>query len=475
MVEQAGRTPCDPAVRCGNATLTYKDLMVRARELAGSILATGAALESKIALLLSRTEDVIVAQMGVMLAGCAFLPLESTWPDSRIAVILEDAGCLCIVLHERHRQLIPSAFKGAVISIDVEDDRRGASVGNQQVPAAFPHPDNAAYVLYTSGTTGTPKGVVVEHRNVHNAIISYLGIFGLHACTKWAYTCSYVFDVTFLEVYTPLVSGGSVIVCNDPFSMPDDAVVFGSVASALALLPQVPAAAEVAVQIGEAFTPAAVSNVRAVPKLLNAYGPTEAAVTITYKWVEGYACDTIGVLHPNCQCHIVDPETLQLQPLGVLGELLIGGTQVARGYLKRPELTAEKFINCPWNDDPGRLYRTGDLARWLPCGELAFHGRIDSQVKLRGFRIELGEVEVRPCCTMSCCDLTYLLVKFLRFFASHVRKQYSPALSLEFTLAYRWSAISNMSEKKVFAERHTWRPRKSVAKSSSMRAAQRIR
>ena len=134
-------------------------------------------------------------------------------------------------------------------------------------------------------------------------------------------------------------------------------------------------------------------RVGGLPKGVNLYGPTEAAVGITPKWVDNGQIHNIGAPHFNSQCHVVDPETLQVQPVGVSEKLLAGGIQVARGYLNRPDLTSEKFIHCPWDMDLGRLYRSANLLRWLPCGQLAIHGRMNSQIKLRGFRIKLGEVE----------------------------------------------------------------------------------
>lgn len=384
-------------MRCDEVTLTYADLMTHSRRLARELSAIGAPAESIIALMLHRTEDIAVAQLGVMMACCAFLPLDVKWPGARLAAILEDSGCSYVVLHESHRNLIPTTFVGSVIAVRNDTRLSSFTAGAQVSDFSSARPDLAAYVIYTSGTTGKPKGVVVEHCQVYNSLKAWQAILGRHACVKYAFTANYVFDATLYQLYTPLISGGCAVVCQDIFCMPEDVVVFDTVASVLALLPHVPAAAEVVVQGGEAMTLAACMNLASLKDIptLNGYGPTEAAVAVAHKWVDTDALNITGAPHTNCQLHIVDPIVMQLQPLGVPGELCIGGLQVARGYLNRPDLTSQKFIACPWDQAVGRLYRTGDLMRWLPSGELEFHGRIDSQVKIRGFRIELGEIEAR--------------------------------------------------------------------------------
>eukprot|EP00811_Abedinium_folium_P004616 NODE_1424_length_2481_cov_3.740867.p1 GENE.NODE_1424_length_2481_cov_3.740867~~NODE_1424_length_2481_cov_3.740867.p1 ORF type:complete len:789 (+),score=157.65 NODE_1424_length_2481_cov_3.740867:356-2368(+) len=336
-----------------------------------------------------------------MRAGGAFLPLDTKAPPERVGFLCQDSGCRHAVLHEEFRSALSDAADVTTMIVGPAHNDKWHGLAEQPEPARnSPQSDNLVYVIYTSGTTGKPKGVLIEHRHVQNYVLAYVRKAHTESLAVVAFNAAYFFDASIGDLYPPLVSGGSVLICENILSMPDTVSHFWGVASALATLPRVPCATTLVTQGGEAMSAAAIRNIKvdalpagtAPPRIMNLYGPTECAVGCTYAWVEDEFVN-IGHPEPNCQCHIVDPDTLRLQPVAVPGEMLIGGVQVGRGYLNRPDVTASKFIVYPWDERLGRVYRSGDLMKWLPCGELAFLGRIDFQVKLRGRRIELGEIE----------------------------------------------------------------------------------
>lgn len=383
---QARRSPTAIAVEDGRDQLTYAELALRARRIAGWLVARGVRAEDRVAVSLSRSVDMISAVLGVLTAGAAYVPVDPKLPEDR------------------------RAFMGADASSVVElDDGALIQALAAPLPTQLPHvsPDHLAYVLYTSGSTGRPKGVLVEHRSVVNLVRSMLRDPGFYVGQASLVLTTLSFDVAGAEIYVPLAAGARLVIANEDHAR-DPALLaallerFGvTVAGATPATWQMltgngwrPPASMRIHTAGEALAPDLADRLlERGATLLNLYGPTETTIYSTGTEVKRGRKITIGRPLDNTQTYILDTRMAPV-PTGVFGELFIAGDGVARGYLGRPELTAEKFIADPFASRHGaRMYRTGDIARWLPDGNLEYVGRTDHQVKLRGFRIELGEIE----------------------------------------------------------------------------------
>jgi amino acid adenylation domain-containing protein len=384
---QAARTPDRVAVRFRGEELTYAGLAARAGLLAGQLAALGAGPERVVAVALPRSTELVVALVAVIRAGAAYLPVDVDLPAERIAMMLDDARPV------------------AVIGRDPIDDRPAGALTR-------PGPGAPAYVIYTSGSTGRPKGVVIEHRAIVNRLLWMQHEFGLTAEDRVVQKTPCGFDVSVWEFFWPLVVGATLVVAEpgghrDPRYLADlireeGVTTAHFVPSMLDVFLAEPAAAGCTslrrtICSGEAL-PADLADryfqVLDAP-LANLYGPTEAAVDVTF-WAcrRGSSTEHVPIGHPvwNTATHVLDAGLRQV-PVGVPGELYLAGDQLARYYLNRPALTAERFVANPFGPPGSRMYRTGDLVRRAPGGELVFLGRVDDQVKVRGVRVELAEID----------------------------------------------------------------------------------
>ncbi|MFJ9841393.1 non-ribosomal peptide synthase/polyketide synthase [Kitasatospora sp. NPDC101155] len=407
---QAARTPDAPAVRSAGARLTYRELDERSNRLARLLIAAGAGPERFVALALPRTADLAVALLAVLKSGAAYLPVDPGYPAERIAFLFADVRPDAVVTDTATRGRIPQGPFTRILLDDPGCATRlaatpGDAVGERERLGAL-LPKHPAYVIHTSGSTGRPKGVVVAHASVLALTDWAAAEFGGRGLHHVVAATSLNFDVSVFEIFSPLLSGGCVELVPDLLALaerpgPVRAGLLSAVPSALGgLLAEdaVHLGADTVVLAGEALPARTVRRLReAVPgcRVLNIYGPTEATVYAT-----AFACDPadpdrdppIGRPVGGARAYVLD-HRLRPVPVGAPGELYLGGTGVARGYLGRPGLTAARFLPDPFGPAGRRMYRTGDLVRWTADGDLVYLGRADDQVKVRGFRIELGEVE----------------------------------------------------------------------------------
>lgn len=408
---QAARTPERIALTAGANALSFAELDERANRLARHLVASGAGPEVVCALACERSADLVVAHLAIAKAGAAYLPLDLEAPPDRVRFVLADAAARVLIVQD---DLLPGlegalADDLAIVQLGADRDAIDAQAGTAPPRAAL-SPDNLAYVMYTSGSTGTPKGVAVTHANVSRLV---LGLPGIDiAGRRVMHASADSFDVTTFELWAPLVHGGTCVLhppgLVDPSSVrtviDEHGVDVAWLTSSLfnVAIDQDPAildGLEVLLCGGEALSPPHVRVARgAHPRVrfVNGYGPTEVTTfTTTYDVPTGFAADAVAIGRPigATRTYVVDREG-RLAPIGVPGELWVGGAGVARGYLGQPALTAERFVPDPFSGVPGaRLYRTGDVARWREDRHLDYGGRIDEQVKIRGFRVECGEVE----------------------------------------------------------------------------------
>jgi nonribosomal peptide synthetase DhbF len=410
---QVRRTPDATAVVHGTQVLSYAELNARANRLARYLVSLGAGPGRLVAVAMPRSLDLMVTVFAVLKSGAAYLPVDPGYPADRIAFMLADARPVAVLTTALVGQGLPDGTPQvaldepamlAAISAAADADLADAD----RLSPLFPL--SPAYVIYTSGSTGRPKGVVIEHRNVAGLLCWAAAEFAAGELSRVLASTSLSFDVSVFEIFTPLISGGSIELVRDLLTLADGGgeswrgSLISAVPSALAEVLSVHgtrARAGTVVLAGEALTGHVVAAIReALPgsRIRNIYGPTEATVYAT-AWLAGDAGDRatgdappIGRPVWNTWVHVLD-DALRPVPVGVAGDLYLAGGQLARGYLNRPGLTAERFVACPFGGAGTRMYRTGDLARWNADGQLEYAGRVDDQVKLRGFRIELGEIE----------------------------------------------------------------------------------
>ncbi|PRX06025.1 UNVERIFIED_ORG: amino acid adenylation domain-containing protein, partial [Actinomadura viridilutea] len=398
---QAARTPDATAVAHGGTTVTYAELNARANRLARHLIERGVGPEDVVGLALPRDADLVAAALAVLKAGAAYVPIDPAYPAERIAFMLDDAAPAC-VLTTRGTRLPEGAPRIEVDALtltaypadDVTDADRVRPL----------RPDNAAYVIYTSGSTGRPKGVVVSHANLADFCAGSAAFYGPDRLRRVLFSTSLNFDVSVFEWLVPLTVGGRVEVVRDLLEVAErggwEGTLVSGVPSVLAVL-----LARDGLRLrvddlafgGEALPPRLLRDARErVPgvRASNIYGPTEATVFVTGWFDDGNAegAAPIGGPVANTRLFVLDA-ALRPVPAGVPGELYVAGDGLARGYLRRPGLTAERFVACPFGPPGERMYRTGDLVRWNRDGQIEYLGRVDDQVKVRGFRIEPGEIE----------------------------------------------------------------------------------
>nr|MDP9121969.1 amino acid adenylation domain-containing protein [Acidobacteriota bacterium] len=418
---QAGRHPGYPAVVCGQESLTYAALGERARHLSRRLRALGIAPEEPVALYFDRGTAAVVAILGVLGAGGAYMPFDVGNPKERLATLWENAGRPLLLTERRLVPGLASLAMGSanVLCLDELDGSELAAESRPSTPLHRVDPLSLAYVLHTSGSTGTPKGVCCTQRGVINLLADFERRQPLAAGSRGSLWTSLSFDVSVYEIFSPLLAGGAVHIVPEEVRQDTDrfmewlaqeriesAYVPPFMVPALRQrLESAPAAIPlcrllVGVEpIAEAHL-ARLAELRPGLAVLNGYGPTEATICATLHGVDrqrrrssGSPITPIGRPVANSAIYLLDGGLLPV-PMGAPGELYIAGAGLARGYLRQPQATAERFVPNPWSEVGGeRLYRTGDLARLRPDGNLEFLGRIDRQVKLRGFRIELGEIE----------------------------------------------------------------------------------
>ncbi len=408
---QASRTPDQVAVVFEAEQWTYAELNRRANQLAHWLQSQGVKPDTHVGIAVERSLEMLVGLHGIMKAGGVYVPLEPTYPKERIADIIQDAD-LSIVLTQAHlRRILPAQ---GVQAICLDSDWDAVIAGcSEENPDSRTTLDNLAYTIYTSGSTGKPKGVMNTHKGILNRLLWMQDAYGLTQADRVLHKTPFSFDVSVWELFWPFMYGASLVVARPEGHKDCDYLVRTIVDRQITIAHFVPSMLALFLQArnvrdcrslrhiicsGEALSAELRDRFFAQldARLQNLYGPTEAAVDVT-SWEcrrqDRSRIVPIGRPIANTQLYILD-HFLQPVPVGVPGQLHIGGVQVARGYLKRPDLTAEKFVPDPFRDDPrARLYKTGDLARYLPDGNIEYLGRLDHQVKLQGFRIELGEIE----------------------------------------------------------------------------------
>ncbi|WP_235332395.1 non-ribosomal peptide synthetase, partial [Paenibacillus terrae] len=410
--EQAARTPEAIAVVCGDERLTYRELNERANRLAWTLRKKGVGRDRIVGLVLNHSVEMITAILGVLKAGGAYLPMDPDYPQERIAFMLQNSGTSRLVTSQALAGLIEEiTFDGESVLLE---DTVDAYSHNPQVDIT---PQQLAYIIYTSGTTGQPKGTMIEHRNVVRLLFNDQFAFDFSDRDVWTVFHSFCFDFSVWEMYGALLYGGKLVIvpkmtARDPERflqlLRDERVTvlnqtpsaFYPLSQAEMMRPDTDLQVRTIIFGGEALAPGQLAAWhRKYPHtdLINMYGITETTVHATYKKIGEEEMErgisNIGKPIPTLRVYMLD-ENRQLVPVGVAGEMYVSGEGVARGYLNRVELTAEKFVSNPF--EPGeRMYRTGDLVRWLPDGNIEYLGRIDHQVKIRGYRIECGEVEAR--------------------------------------------------------------------------------
>src|SRR6202453_1700970 len=404
---QVALTPEAPAVICGDATLSYEELNVRANRLARHLVSLGAGPERFVTIAMPRTLDMITAVLAVLKAGAAYVPIDPAYPAERIAYMIADTSPVTVLTTAGTGQGLPAQIPRVVLDAPATVTELTA-LDDGNLNAIPPRPSSPAYVIYTSGSTGRPKGVVIEHRSLTDLVCRISAEFSAAELSRVLAASSLSFDFSVVEIFGPLAWGGTVEILRDLLALADkhaDPAVERLITGIPSAISHVMSTAEIGIRArtvvlgGELFTPRALAAIRAAwprARIVNLYGPTEITVYVT-SWSSDAEIPTIGRPVANARLFVLD-EGLAPVPAGVPGELYVAGAGLARGYLNRAGLTAERFVACPFGAAGERMYRTGDLVRWTAAaagvrGELEYLGRVDDQVKARGFRIELGEIE----------------------------------------------------------------------------------
>ncbi|MFN6486982.1 MULTISPECIES: non-ribosomal peptide synthetase [unclassified Nostoc] len=399
---QVELTPDVVAVVFQKQQLTYRQLNSRANQLAHHLQTLGVKPGVLVGVCVERSPEMIVGLLGILKAGGAYVPLDSAYPQERLAYMLSDSQVKVLLTTEKLAAKLPE-YEAHIVYLDA--NWKIISQESQENPVSEVKPENLAYVIYTSGSTGKPKGVLIAHRGLCNLAQVKIRVLNVQLNSRVLQFASFSFDASVWEIFITLCSGASLVLATPEELLPgtalikllhDQAITHVTLPpSALAVLPpsELPALQNIIVA-GEACSLDLAVQWSNNRRFFNAYGPSESTVCATIaEYIKDSSQLPIGRPIANTQVYILD-QYLQPVPVGVAGELHIGGVGLALGYLNRPEVTQEKFIPNPFSKQPGsRLYKTGDRARYLPDGNIEFLGRSDHQVKIRGYRIELGEIE----------------------------------------------------------------------------------
>ncbi|WP_127089976.1 Pls/PosA family non-ribosomal peptide synthetase [Aquabacter cavernae] len=399
------RTPDKTAIIFGTERVSYAELDARANRVAHTLRARGIGPRDFVGIWMSRSLDLHVALLGILKCGAAYIPFDMDAPPDRIGECLGDCEAKLVIIDAVTKakldRALPAPAEACLDLLAQSDDPTPLDLRADGLTRSDP-----AYAIYTSGSTGKPKGIVIEHRNICHLLRSVNAVYGFREEDVVFQGASIAFDLSLEEIFVPYLAGSTLFVASSrvlgeveklPALMAEGGVtVLDTVPTLLAMMPQDVPSLRIIILGGEACPPSVKARwCKPGRVVFNSYGPTEATVVATVDEVTIDGPVTIGRPIPNYTCYVVDE---QMQPIATgEGELLIGGPGVAPGYLKRPELSAEKFIANPFGDAEGDpvLYRSGDAVSLTEDGRILFHGRIDDQVKLRGFRMELGEIEAR--------------------------------------------------------------------------------
>jgi len=408
--QQATETPDSIALIYGDASMSYRELNEKSNRLARLLRQKGVVADSIVAILTERSMDMVIGIMAILKAWGAYLPIDPAYPEERISYILEDSGSRILLIQNTLKEKVN--FVGETLYL--EDESLYTGSGENLKPEA--KPNNLAYIIYTSGTTGNPKGVMLEHKSVVNTLWAMQECYPIYKEDAFLLKTTYTFDVSVTELFGWFFGGGRLIILEQGAEKDPQQILKTVRDKKVTHMNFVPSMLNVFMSIIEEAGIAHTGSLRyifaageALPKelvnrfttianntvqLANIYGPTEAAIYATRYSLENVKShNTVPIGKPiaNMRAYILDSND-KPQPVGVPGELCLTGVGLARGYLGKPELTAQKFVPNPWETNE-TMYRTGDLAMWLPDGNIEFLGRIDNQVKIRGYRIELDEIE----------------------------------------------------------------------------------
>ncbi len=426
--EQVQRTPDAVAVVYDGEELSYRELNERSNQLGRYLRDQGVQADTLVGICLERSLEMLVGILGILKSGAAYVPIDPDYPQDRISYMVGDAGMKQVLSSSSSHKVLEQYGDLSVVLLDT-DLGRMSNYSTENLSVAV-RPSDLAYVIYTSGSTGNPKGVLITHNNVVRLFKNESCLFDFGTDDVWTLFHSFCFDFSVWEMYGALLHGGRLVVV--PKAVTRDAISFREllIREGVTVLNQTPGSfyalqeeflsrvldhsIRYVIFGGEALNPVYLQNWKELYpscKMINMYGITETTVHVTYKELTSSdmlsSVSAIGCAIPTLGCYILD-DNLNLLPVGVVGELCVGGAGVARGYLNRAELTAERFIANPFAAGE-RIYKTGDLARWLPDGNIEYIGRKDNQVKIRGYRIELGEIEnalslvagISQCCVLA--------------------------------------------------------------------------
>ncbi len=400
---QAKKTPDNTAIVFGNEKLSYQDLDIYSNQLANYLLQKGVQSNSLIPICLDRSIEMIIAILGVVKAGAVYVPIDSGYPKNRIDFILDDTDALFVITESNYKEVFKNEGKNREIFVldNIYDlvqfeSKKQSTVDIDQ--------NQLINIIYTSGTTGVPKGVLCRHKGVVNLALNQKEKLGITHNDRFLQFASFSFDAFTFELYTTLFSGATLVMTTNEIIKSKtllSELVINEKINIATLPPSYQVVLneglfnlKIIISAGEALHVEQTKILQSQGvQVINGYGPTENTVCTTMSWAPLHSSHTTTIGKPlnNVQVYILS-NSLNLVPIGVVGELCISGEQIAKGYLNRPELTDEKFVPHPFIKGE-KLYRTGDLARWLPDGNIEFMGRRDTQVKIRGYRIELEEVE----------------------------------------------------------------------------------
>ncbi len=411
---QVERTPDAVAVQFEGKHLTYRELNARANQLTYYLQELGVGPEKLVGVCVTRSLDMVVGLLGILKAGGAYVPLDPAYPRERIAFMLEDAQVSVLVIQERFTEDRRSSSDPRSSILDprmkvvcLDRDREKIAQHSHENPLSQARSYNLAYVIYTSGSTGQPKGVQIEHRSLVNCLWSMRQQLGLAEKDVLLAITTISFDIAALELFLPLITGTKIILADREDVIEGRRLSEKITDCHVTAMQGTPSTWQLLLDAGwhrngrlkilcggEALSRPLAAELTGRGSLWNLYGPTETTIWSTiYRVQAGEKTVPIGRPIANTRTYILDTN-LQPVPIGVYGELYVGGAGLARGYLNQPEQTAERFIPNPFSTEPdSRLYRTGDLARYLSNGNIEYHGRLDNQVKIRGYRVELGEIE----------------------------------------------------------------------------------